>query len=116
MSCIVYQVNKKTGVKYAYESISYWDKEKQQPRSKRKYLGRVDPETGEIIKNKSHNRAETTEKNDMELGPLYAQLAEKDEVISSLKEELESVNKKYKTLQDSVNRLRLFMSEEFGDV
>ena len=28
MSCIVYQTNKKTGVTYAYESVSYWDKEK----------------------------------------------------------------------------------------
>ena len=46
MSCIVYQTDKKTGVKYAYESVSYWDKEKQQPRSKRKYIGRVDPNTG----------------------------------------------------------------------
>ena len=49
MSCIVYQTDHKTGTKYAYESVSYWDKEKQQPRSKRKYLGKVDPETGEII-------------------------------------------------------------------
>ena len=49
MASIVYQIDKKTGIKYAYESISYWDKEKKQPRSKRKYLGKVDPETGEII-------------------------------------------------------------------
>lgn len=28
MSSIVYQTNPSTGVKYAYESISYWDKEK----------------------------------------------------------------------------------------
>ena len=49
MSCIVYQTDKKTGIKYAYESISYWDKEKKQPRSTRKYLGRVDEETGETI-------------------------------------------------------------------
>ena len=25
MSCIVYQTDKKTGAKYAYESVSYWD-------------------------------------------------------------------------------------------
>lgn len=49
MSCIVYQTDKKTGIKYAYESFSYWDKEKKQPRSKRKYLGPVDPDTNEII-------------------------------------------------------------------
>lgn len=46
---IVYQVNKKSGVTYAYESLSYWDKEKQQSRAKRKCLGKVDPATGEII-------------------------------------------------------------------
>ena len=44
MACIVYQIDKKTGAKFAYESVSYWDKEKKQPRSKRKYLGKVDPD------------------------------------------------------------------------
>ena len=52
MACIVYQVNKKTGIKYAYESISYWDKEKQQPRSKRKYIGRVESSGNGIQKPK----------------------------------------------------------------
>ena len=49
MAAIVYQTNKKTGVMYAYESVSYWDKEKQQSRAKRRCLGRVDPQTKEII-------------------------------------------------------------------
>ena len=49
MAAIVYQTNKKTGVTYAYESISYWDKEKRQSRAKRKCIGRVDPETQKII-------------------------------------------------------------------
>lgn len=49
MAAIVYQTNKKTGVTYAYESISYWDKDKQQSRAKRKCIGRVDPETKKII-------------------------------------------------------------------
>ena len=37
MSSIIFQIDKKTGAKYAFESISYWDKDKKQPRSKRKY-------------------------------------------------------------------------------
>ena len=49
MAAIVYQKNKKTGITYAYESISYWDKGKQQSRAKRKCIGRVDPETQKII-------------------------------------------------------------------
>ena len=58
MAAIVYQTNKKTGVTYAYESISYWDKDKQQSRAKRKCIGRVDSGTQKIIvptrKRKTH--------------------------------------------------------------
>ena len=41
--------DKRTGVTYVYESESYWDKEKKQPRSHRKLIGKVDDATGEII-------------------------------------------------------------------
>ena len=49
MAAIVFQTNKKTGITYAYESFSYWDKEKKQSRAKRKCIGKVDPQTGKII-------------------------------------------------------------------
>lgn len=49
MTAIVYQKNKKTGVAYAYESVSFWDKEKKQSRAKRKCIGKVDPETNKIV-------------------------------------------------------------------
>lgn len=39
MSCIVYQTDRR-GNRYAYESTSYWDKEKGQPRSKENILER----------------------------------------------------------------------------
>ncbi len=45
----VNQFDKRSGITYVYESISYWDKEKKQPRSKRKLVGRLDPETGDVI-------------------------------------------------------------------
>ena len=57
MAAIVYQTNKKTGITYAYESISYWDKEKQQSRAKRKCIGRVDPETQKIIPTRKRKTA-----------------------------------------------------------
>lgn len=34
---------------YLYEVESYWDSEKKQPRQRRKYLGKENPETGEAI-------------------------------------------------------------------
>ena len=46
---IVYQTDKKSGITYAYESKAYWDSEKKQSRSKRTLIGRVAPETDEII-------------------------------------------------------------------
>lgn len=41
-----------SGVTYAYDQTSVYDPEKKQSRPVRKYLGRVDPETGEIISTK----------------------------------------------------------------
>lgn len=45
---IIHQKDKRSGITYAYESVSYWDKEKHQSRAHRKLIGRV-TETGEII-------------------------------------------------------------------
>ena len=46
---VVYQSDKRSGITYAYESVSTWDKEKKQSRSKRTLIGRLDEETGEIL-------------------------------------------------------------------
>lgn len=46
---IIKQFHKDTNTTYVYESISYWDADKQQSRSKRKLLGKLDPETGEVV-------------------------------------------------------------------
>lgn len=46
---IIKQYHKDTDTTYVYESVSYWDAEKRQSRSKRTLLGKIDPETGDII-------------------------------------------------------------------
>ncbi len=53
---LVYLKNKKNGVTYVYESIGHWDKDKQQSRSERVCIGKLDPVTGELIPNKSRTR------------------------------------------------------------
>lgn len=58
---IVYQTNKKTGIKYAYENEAYWDKEKQQSRARRKLIGRVDPDTGEIVPTRPYKKGNKTD-------------------------------------------------------
>lgn len=46
---MVKQLDKRSGITYIYESVSYWDREKKQPRSKRTLIGRLNPTTGEIV-------------------------------------------------------------------
>ncbi len=53
---IVHQYDKRSGITYAYESISHWDKEKKQSRAKRTLIGRVDDKTGEVIPTKRVNK------------------------------------------------------------
>ena len=47
--------NKKNGVTYVYECVSFWDKQKQQPGSKRTCIGKIDPKTGEFKPSKRLN-------------------------------------------------------------
>ncbi len=111
MSCIVYQIDKKSGVKYAYESISYWDKEKKQPRSKRKYLGRVDPETGEILpsRRKKNPATDGGQGQAALYGPVLAQLREelleKESQIKLLQKELDALTSKYKKAEKLLTKI-----------
>ena len=50
----------KSGVTYVYESESYWDKEKQQPRSRRKLIGKIDEKTGETVPTGPRGRRKMT--------------------------------------------------------
>jgi hypothetical protein len=59
---IVNHKDKRTGVTYVYESESYWDKEKKQPRSKRTLIGKIDEATGEIIPTGKSGRKKTVPK------------------------------------------------------
>ena len=46
---IINLYNKKLNVTYVYDSVSYWDKDLKQPRSKRKLIGKRDPVTNEMF-------------------------------------------------------------------
>ncbi len=108
MSSIVYQTNPSTGVKYAYESISYWDKEKKAPRSKRRYIGRVDPETGEIIKGtrKRKNNAASDETDPENSRMLQDEIEKRDAEIASLRKQLEEMTAQYSKAERILEDIR----------
>ncbi len=58
MATIVHQKDKRTGITCAYESVSYWDKEKKQSQAKRKLIGKVDPATGNLVPTKKRKAKE----------------------------------------------------------
>ena len=51
----IHQTNKKTGITYVYEAVSYWDKERKQPRNKKICVGKLDSDTGDFIPSKRLN-------------------------------------------------------------
>lgn len=56
MASITHHRNKKTGAVYVYSVESYWDKEKKAPRNRQVCLGRLDPETGNVIPSKRRRK------------------------------------------------------------
>lgn len=114
---IIKLTNKKTGVVYVYESFSYWDPQKKQPRNKRKLIGKIDPETGDIVPTGKRGRpskaaadpqtGEAIPQSECEelqmlrqrVLHLNKELAQKDATIHDL-------NRKNKTLESTVRRFR----------
>lgn len=95
----------RTGYEYAYESVSYRDPITKKPKSKRTYLGRVDPVTREILPkfhNGKRNRTRFNNEEDVnknneskneklnieflktEIDTLYAKISSKDAVVSKI--------------------------------
>lgn len=85
--------DKRSGTTYIYESESYWDKEKKQPRARRKLIGKLDEETGEIVPTgksgrKKSDRKETAQNNPPVPDTHYIRIiTEKEEQIRALKAE-----------------------------
>lgn len=110
---IVKHTDKRSGVTYVYESESYWDKEKKQPRSKRTLIGKIDEVTGEVIptgksgKKKSAD-SKVTQEQQTTSKPMADQvelLAQKDALIASLKEENRRLTKEKQAILEALNVL-----------
>lgn len=59
---IINQYDKRSGITYVYESVSYWDREKKQPRAKRTLIGKRDPKTGKIVPTDGRGRTRNEER------------------------------------------------------
>ena len=98
---IIKQFDKRSGITYVYDSKSYYDKEKKCSRAKRTLIGKIDPDTGEIIPTDGRNKGARSkakvstpeagkDKRILELEDENRQLRLQ---ISALKKELDRINK-----------------------
>ena len=95
---IIYQHDKRSGITYAYESKSFWDKEKKMSRAKRTLIGRVDPDTGEIVSTDGRGKKrKPKEAGVLDYKALYKKLLKKsaaqETLITALKEEIARLKK-----------------------
>ena len=79
---IVNHKDKRTGVTYVYESESYWDKEKKQPRSKRTLIGKLDEVTREIIPTGTSGRRKTVSKEAVEITEASAPITDQINLLA----------------------------------
>lgn len=114
---IVKVYNKKMDVTYVYESESYWDKEKQQPRNRRKLIGKLDPATGEIVPTgkpgrRSASATEVAEQTSVPAVPatecenLKAIIAQKESEIIELKGRVRILESQCKRDAEAMDRIR----------
>jgi len=117
---IVKAKNKKTGITYVYESESYWDKEKKQPRNKRKLIGKIDDQTGEIVPTRGHGSKERpaatadSAQSDAEIRGLCRtyekQLASQSEIIHAQANEIT----KLKSERKEMSRRLMALAKSYG--
>lgn len=94
---IIKQHDKRSGITYVYESHSYWDPEKKMTRAKRKLIGKVDPDTGEIVPTDGRNkRSKTPASDDTGYKKMYEKLLKKYEAQETL---IKSLEKQIKELR-----------------
>ena len=110
MSCIVYRKDS-AGRVYAYSSESYWSKEKGQPRSKRTYLGRVNPETGEIIKGRQGGKnykpkmATPVSEPDSDRQQLLDIITSKNAEIAEMQQDIRALQNQVKQMSGSLQKI-----------
>lgn len=121
---IIKQYHKDTDTIYVYESVSYWDADKGQSRSRRKCIGKIDPATGEMVPTgkRGRQKKETTPSHPGEDGLRIQHLYEKEQSKvkelemqkATLEQELASVKKQRDQLQAALRKIQDLASGNFS--
>ncbi|MBQ8162209.1 MAG: hypothetical protein IJ083_15900 [Clostridia bacterium] len=110
MAYMLYQTNKKTGVVYAFQAESYRDPVTKKPKSRRTYLGRVNPETHEIIPKSqdpgSRNRTKIVQNEAVD--PMPADLTSQ---IARQADEIQRLTRENAILKEKIHQIEQLLSQ-----
>ena len=110
---IINLYNKKLNVTYVYDSVSYWDKDLKQPRSKRKLIGKRDPVTNEIIPTSGRGRRQNTDASSFEKPTVHSDSSadlKYEKCLEAIREKDATIQEQKKQIADLQSRLRACLS------
>lgn len=104
MPTIVKHFDKKTGKTRIYESTPHYDPVTKQSRPRRKYLGTLDPETGELIPSSGRRGRTASLKNTTTTidNSVAAEIDNLQKIISKKDAEIDSLQSEIKKLKATV--------------
>lgn len=104
---IIYQRNRSNNTTYVFESESFWDSEKKQSRSKRRCIGKLDEETGEIVPTGKRGRKKKENPQLAEItGTAEEKIAHLSKLVDEQERKLAQLESRISVLQEENRRLR----------
>ena len=97
---IIKQFDKRSGITYVYDSKSYYDKEKKCSRAKRTLIGKIDPDTGEMIHTDGRNKGAKSKPDSVSPG------INKDKRILELEDENRQLKLQVSALKKELERIQ----------
>ena len=97
---IIKQLDKRSGITYVYDSKSYYDKEKKCSRAKRTLIGKIDPDTGEMIPTDGRNKGAKSKPNTV------SPEVDKDKRIQELEDENRQLKLQISALKKEIERIQ----------
>lgn len=100
MMAIIKQFDKRSGITYVYDSKSYYDKEKKCSRARRTLIGKIDPDTGEMVPTDGRNKGARSKPN------AVSPEADKDRRIQELEDQNRQLKLQISALKKEIGRIR----------
>ena len=97
---IIKQFDKRSGITYVYDSKSYYDKEKKCSRAKRTLIGKIDPDTGEMIPTDGRNKGAKSKPDSVSSG------INEDKRILELEDENRQLKLQVSALKKELERIQ----------